>query len=243
MYDYIDSISQLLREPFMNAANSVESFPLLFALLLGLVGALAPCQFSGNVSAITLYGTNSLKKGISWSDTLYYVLGKIVAFSALGLVVVLLGQEFQRQLPLFFEPMRKVLGPVLILIGLYMIGFFAMKWNLQLWKQKHGTTRQRGKWGAFMLGFSFSLGFCPTMFILFFVLLMPLTLSTSYGVIMPSVFAIGTSIPFLFVIFVIWYLGLGGAILKKGREIGFFVQRLAGSFMIFIGIIDILTFW
>ncbi|MGJ9383606.1 urease accessory protein UreH domain-containing protein [Salipaludibacillus sp. CF4.18] len=243
MYDYIDSISQFLREPFMNAANSVESLPLLFALLLGLVGALAPCQFSGNVSAITLYGTNSLKKGISWSDTLFYVLGKIVAFSALGLVVVLLGQEFQRQLPLFFEPMRKVLGPVLILIGLYMIGFFAMKWNVQLWKPKHGTTRQRGKWGAFMLGFSFSLGFCPTMFILFFVLLMPLTLTTSYGVVMPSVFAIGTSIPFLFVIFVIWYLGLGGAILKKGRKIGFFVQRLAGSFMIFIGIIDILTFW
>lgn len=243
MFEYIESISQFLREPFMNAANSVESFPLLFALLLGLVGALAPCQFSGNISAITLYGTNSLKKGISWSDTLFYVLGKVVAFSALGLIVVLLGQEFQRQLPVFFEPMRKVLGPVLILIGLYMLGFFALRWNIQLWKQKQGTSRERGKWGAFMLGFSFSLGFCPTMFILFFVLLMPLTLSTSYGVVMPSVFAVGTSIPFLLFIFVIWYLELGGSILKKGRRIGLFVQRLAGIFMIFIGVIDMMTFW
>lgn len=243
MYEYIDAISQFLREPFMNAANSMESIPLLFALLLGLVGALAPCQFSGNISAITLYGTNSLKDGISWSDTIFYVLGKIVAFSAIGLIVFLLGQEFQKQLPLFFGPMRKILGPVLILIGIYMLGFFTMRWNLQLWKPAKDSSKRNGKWGAFMLGFSFSLGFCPTMFILFFVLLMPLTLATGYGAVLPSVFAIGTSIPFLFVIFVIWYLGLSGKIMKKGRKIGLYVQRTAGVFMIFIGMMDILTFW
>ncbi|PYZ94077.1 cytochrome C biosynthesis protein [Salipaludibacillus keqinensis] len=242
MFEYVEAVSQFLREPFMNAANSVESIPLLFAFLLGLVGALAPCQFSGNISAITLYGTNSLKKGISWTDTVFYVLGKVVAFSSLGFIVFLLGQEFQRQLPLFFEPMRKVLGPILIIIGIYMLGLFSMRWNLHLWKPAKKNTR-RGKWGAFMLGFSFSLGFCPTMFILFFVLLMPLTLATGYGAVLPSVFAIGTSVPFLFVIFVIWYLGLGGKVMKKGRRLGLYVQRTAGIFMIFLGIMDILTFW
>jgi len=150
MYEYIDAISQFLREPFMNAANSMESIPLLFALLLGLVGALAPCQFSGNISAITLYGTNSLKDGISWSDTVFYVLGKIVAFSGLGLIVFLLGQEFQQQLPIFFEPMRKILGPILIFIGIYMLGFFTMRWNIQLWKPANASKR-KGIWGAFML--------------------------------------------------------------------------------------------
>ncbi|WP_416149151.1 sulfite exporter TauE/SafE family protein [Salipaludibacillus sp. HK11] len=242
MFEYIEAISQVLRDPFMNAANSVESIPLLFALLLGVVGALAPCQFSGNISAITLYGTNSLKDGISWSDTIFYVLGKIVAFSGLGLIVYFFGQEFQRQLPIFFEPMRKILGPILILIGIYMLGFFSMRWNIRLWKPAKGEKR-KGKWGAFMLGFSFSLGFCPTMFILFFVLLMPITISTGYGFVLPGLFAIGTSVPFLFVIFVIWYLGLSGQIVKKGRKIGLYVQRTAGVFMILIGIIDILTFW
>ncbi|UTR09193.1 sulfite exporter TauE/SafE family protein [Evansella sp. LMS18] len=245
MFQYVDQISSMLREPFMHAANSMESIPIVFALMLGVVGALAPCQFSGNVSAITLYGTNSINRGISWSDTVYYVIGKIVAFSGLGLIVYLLGQEFQQQLPLFFEPMRKVLGPVLILIGLYMLGLFRWNWSLNLWKQSafEKGEKRRGKWGAFMLGFSFSLGFCPTMFLLFFILLMPITLSTAYGAVMPSLFAIGTSLPFLAVIFIIWYLGLSGKVIKKGKRIGLIVQRTAGSFMIVLGVLDILTFW
>ncbi|MDG5786359.1 sulfite exporter TauE/SafE family protein [Evansella sp. AB-P1] len=242
MFQYIEQISYFFREPFMNAANSVESVPILFALLLGVVGALAPCQFSGNISAITLYGTNSLKKGVSWSDTIFYVLGKIVAFSGLGLIVFLLGQEIQQQLPYLFEPMRKILGPLLIIIGVFMLGLFQMRWNFNLWKSTSKENRH-GKWGAFMLGFSFSLGFCPTMFLLFFMLLMPMTLSTAYGAVLPPLFAIGTSVPFLIVIFIIWYLGLGGKVLKKGRKVGLIVQRVAGSFMILIGIFDILTFW
>ncbi len=226
----------------MNAAQSVETMPILFAFLLGLVGALAPCQFSGNISAITLYGTNSLNKGISWSDTFFYVIGKVTAFSGLGLIVFLLGQEFQQQLPLFFEPMRKILGPILIIIGVYMLGLFKMRWTLNLWN-KQNNRKRKGKWGAFMLGFSFSLGFCPTMFILFFVLLMPMTLTTAYGAVLPSLFAIGTSIPFLAVIMIIWYLGLSGKVMKKGRKIGLIVQRTAGTIMIMIGILDIVTFW
>ncbi|WP_096188177.1 urease accessory protein UreH domain-containing protein [Evansella halocellulosilytica] len=242
MFHYVEQISQFLREPFMNAAQSVETMPILFAFLLGLVGALAPCQFSGNISAITLYGTNSLNKGISWSDTFFYVIGKVTAFSGLGLIVFLLGQEFQQQLPLFFEPMRKILGPILIIIGVYMLGLFKMRWTLNLWN-KQNNRKRKGKWGAFMLGFSFSLGFCPTMFILFFVLLMPMTLTTAYGAVLPSLFAIGTSIPFLAVIMIIWYLGLSGKVMKKGRKIGLIVQRTAGTIMIMIGILDIVTFW
>ncbi|MBU9714797.1 sulfite exporter TauE/SafE family protein [Evansella tamaricis] len=242
MYQYIDQISNFLREPFMNAASSVESIPILFALLLGVVGALAPCQFSSNVSAITLYGTNSLNKGISWSDTIFFILGKVMAFSGLGLIVFLLGQEFQQQLPIFFEYFRKLLGPILIIIGIYMLGFFTMRWTIRLWK-KSEDKQQQGKWGAFMLGFSFSLGFCPTMFLLFFILLMPMTLSTAYGAVLPSLFAIGTAIPFLLTIVIIWYLGLGGKMMKKGRKLGLTIQKIAGSLMIIIGILDIMTFW
>ncbi|MCR6097044.1 sulfite exporter TauE/SafE family protein [Salipaludibacillus agaradhaerens] len=242
MFEIVESISHFLRDPFMNVATRVESIPILFALLLGLVGALAPCQFSGNVSAITLYGTNSLKQGIAWRETLFFILGKITAFSGLGLVIYLLGQEFQQQLPLLFEPMRKLIGPLLIFIGVYMLGLFKMTWHLRLWKPVE-KTKGKGHWGAFMLGFSFSLGFCPTMAILYFSLLIPLTLTTAYGVFLPPLFALGTSIPLLIVIFIIWYLGFGGMILKKGRRLGLYVQRTAGILIILIGIMDVLTFW
>ncbi|WP_096440220.1 sulfite exporter TauE/SafE family protein [Alteribacter populi] len=243
MFELVEAVSAFFREPFMNAANQVESIPVLFALLLGLVGALAPCQFSGNLSAITLYGSKSLNQGVSWSDALFYTLGKIVAFTAIGSIVWMVGQEFQQQLTVYFPWIRRALGPMLIVIGLYMLGLFTLRWTLKLWKRSsQDTSKRTGKWGAFMLGFSFSLGFCPTMFLLFFMLLMPLTFTTGYGGVLPAVFAVGTAVPFLIVILVIWYLGAGG-VMKKGRRLGLFVQRTAGVLMIVIGVLDIATFW
>ncbi|PTL37958.1 sulfite exporter TauE/SafE family protein [Alkalicoccus saliphilus] len=245
-YQLVEQLSSFFREPFMNAASSMEGIPVLFALMLGIVGAAAPCQFSGNASAITLYGSKSLQTRISWSNTFFYTLGKITAFTALGSIVWIIGQEFQRELTPYFPWMRRILGPLLILIGLYMLGLFSMQWTIRLWKKhkkQNPEDRKSGNWGAFMLGFSFSLAFCPTMFILFFILLMPATFTTSYGIVLPGVFAIGTSIPFLAVIFLIWYFGAGGLILKKGRKLGRVVQQFAGGIMIFIGVVDILTFW
>lgn len=240
MYQFFQQISHFFSEPFMNAAYGTEHIPILSALLLGIVGALAPCQFTGNLSAITLFGNHSLQRKAAWSETFLFILGKIVAFSSLGLVVWILGTEFQQSLITYFPWIRKLLGPMLIIIGLYLLGLFTMRWTLTLWKSK---PEKRGKIGSFLLGLSFSLGFCPTMFILFFIVLMPMALAVPYGVIMPSIFAVGTSIPLIFAVFLIWYFGLSGAFMKKGRKIGLIVQRIAGTIIIFIGIIDTITYW
>ncbi|QKS72676.1 sulfite exporter TauE/SafE family protein [Paenalkalicoccus suaedae] len=241
MFDYVERISAILREPFMNAALAFESTPIVFAFVLGIVGALAPCQFSGNLSAITLYGSRSLREGISWPETFFYTLGKIVAFTGLGALVWLIGQEFQRELTPYFPWLRRIVGPTLIIMGLYMIGAFRLTQTVSLWRQR--TERIKGKGGAFMLGFSFSLAFCPTMFILFFGLLMPLTFTSSVGGALPAVFAVGTALPFLFIIGSIWFLGAGSALVKKGRRVGRYVQYVAGAVLIVIGVLDIVTFW
>ncbi|PRO64661.1 sulfite exporter TauE/SafE family protein [Alkalicoccus urumqiensis] len=239
MFETIDAWSQVIRDPFMNAARQAESLPLLFAFLLGIVGALAPCQLSGNISAMTLYGSSSLKKGISWRETGWYTVGKIAAFSLLGTIVVFLGQEFQRQLPLFFQPMRQFLGPLLIFIGIFLLGWLRIPDFLPALKLK----KRPGSVGAFLLGFTFSLGFCPTMFILFFTLLMPQAVASPAGFIMPPLFALGTSLPLVLLIFIMWYLDLGRAAVKKSRAVGLFVQKAAGVVLIALGIMDMLTFW
>ncbi|OFD81342.1 hypothetical protein BWGOE8_18160 [Bacillus mycoides] len=40
--------------PLMDVANATKSIPLLFAFLLGIVGTLASCQLTGNISAWTI---------------------------------------------------------------------------------------------------------------------------------------------------------------------------------------------
>lgn len=240
MYQLLQQISHFFSEPFMSAAYGTEHIPILSALLLGIVGAMAPCQFTGNLSAITLFGNHSLQKRAAWGETFAFIFGKIVAFSSLGLIVWILGTEFQQSLIAYFPWIRKLLGPLLIVIGLYLVGLFTMRWTISLWKSK---SEKRGKVGSFLLGLSFSLGFCPTMFILFFIVLMPMAVAVPYGAVIPSVFAIGTSIPLIFSVFLIWYFGLSGAFMKKGKKIGFIVQRTAGIIIILIGILDTITYW
>ncbi|MEH7378923.1 sulfite exporter TauE/SafE family protein [Bacillus sp. JJ1533] len=242
MYQILSEISNFLSTPFRNMFYSVEGLPVLAAFLLGLVGALVPCQFTGNLGAIMVYGNRSVQKRLAWTEVFFFILGKIVVFSGLGLLVWLLGQEFKANLTLLFPWVRKQVGPILIIIGIYLAGYFKMSWTISLGKIPDRFFK-KGKLGAFLMGFSFSLGFCPTMFVLFFVTLMPIVLSTSYGAVLPSIFAIGTSIPLILAIFLIWYFELGSIFMKKGRKVGATVQKTVGWIMIVLGVFDTLTYW
>jgi len=224
--------------PLMDVANATESIPLLFAFLLGIVGTLAPCQLTGNISAITLYGNQSLQKGYTWKHILLFILGKVIAFTTLGLLVWVLGTEIQQILTLYFPWLRKLIGPLLILMGLILSGiikgrnFFSIK-----------LIRKQTEVSSFLLGFFFSLAFCPTMFVLFFGTLIPLSLSSNYGYLFPTFFSIGTALPIVVLMSIISYLGLNGTLLKKSRKIGKSIQRIAGVLLILIVLYDTALYW
>jgi cytochrome c-type biogenesis protein len=184
----------------------------------------------------------SFQEKIVWSDVIFFTLGKVAAFSLLGGLVWILGREIQENLITYFPWIRKIMGPLLIIVGLYMLGLIKLKGTIILFKGSK-EYKQDIPFGSFMLGFSFSLAFCPTMFILFFVTLMPLVLSSSYGFILPSIFALGTALPLILFIFIIWYLGGGGLLMKKGRKFGVLIQRLSGIIMLLLGIMDTITYW
>ncbi|WP_255291225.1 urease accessory protein UreH domain-containing protein [Bacillus wiedmannii] len=238
MFSTISEWSYQLMSPLMDVANATKSIPLLFAFLLGIVGTLAPCQLTGNISAITLYGNQSLQKGHAWKHILLFILGKIIAFTTLGLFVWFLGKEIQQILTLYFPWLRKIIGPLLILMGLMLAGiikgrnFFPIKF-----------IRKQNEVGSCLLGFFFSLAFCPTMFVLFFGTLIPLSFSYNYGYLFPTFFSIGTALPIVVLIFIIFYLGLNGALLKKSRKIGKIIQLITGVLLILIGLYDTTFYW
>lgn len=242
MYQILSEISNFFSGPFFTLVNQTEKIPLLASFLLGLVGALAPCQLTGNLGAITYFGNRSLQTKSQWIEIAYFILGKIVVFTLLGLAFWLVGQSFQQVLPGFFSWFRKLMGPLFILIGLSLIGLFAFNWVNRLTSVLPQWTGS-GKTGSFLMGVSISIAFCPTMFSLFFFTLMPIVLSTSYGAVLPSVFAIGTSLPLIIFAAIISYIGLNGSLMKKGRRFGMAVQKTAGYILILAGIMDTFTYW
>ena len=92
MYEFFTQVSNLFAQPFMNFARSLEGIPVLFALMLGMVGALAPCQFTANLGAVMVYGNKSVQKQIAWTEVIFFTLGKVVVFSMFGLIVWQIGR-------------------------------------------------------------------------------------------------------------------------------------------------------
>lgn len=241
MYTYINQFSNFLMQPFMNLYYSFEDFTILAAFILGVVGSLAPCQLTANTSALMIYGNHSAKKGVAWDQLFLFLLGKIVVFSSLGLLAWLAGQEMEQQLTMLFPWARKLIGPLLIIVGLVLAD--AVKIRRFITIGKIPERFMKGRMGSFLMGISFSLGFCPTMFVLFFVTLMPMTLSAPYGFILPSIFAFGTTVPIFLVIFMIWYLELDKRMIRKSRKTGLIVQKITGIILIIIGIADMMIYF
>ncbi|OLN22455.1 cytochrome C biosynthesis protein [Domibacillus antri] len=240
MYSFINDFSSAVMQPFLNLYHQMEHISIVAALILGFVGALVPCQLTANGSALMIYGNRSLRKGVAWPHIFLFLLGKMASFSILGLIVWMVGSQVEQTLTLFFPWFRKAMGPLMILVGLFLLG--VIKWRKGFTLGEIPSKLFKGKMGSFLMGVSFSLAFCPTMFVLFFVTLIPLTLSESYGFILPSVFAVGTTIPLLVIIFIIWFLEIDKTIMAKSKKVGNVIQKLAGVFLILIGIMDTIIY-
>ncbi|SEM15311.1 Cytochrome c biogenesis protein CcdA [Paenisporosarcina quisquiliarum] len=242
MYSLMAKFSQTISEPVTVFLHSFEHSPIIVALLLGLIGAVAPCQLTGNMSAVTFYGNRTVQMKNNWGEIVAFITGKVVVFSLIGLLAWIFGQSFESKMTEYFPLLRKVIGPLLMITGLVLLGIFKLRFLNRL-TMNIPLALKEGKWGSFMLGASFSLAFCPTMFVLFFVWLMPTVVSTSYGFLLPAFFGIATSIPLILLFVLIWFFDAKKIIMKRSMKMGRMIQRIAGVVLVIIGLFDTITYW
>lgn len=219
--------------------------PLLSALLLGLLGALSPCQLTTNAAAIAFVSRHVAQGRVMMAATAYLA-GKATVYTVLGAILIFVGWRAAiDSLPLIVFA-RKLFGPSLILAGIVLVGLvrvrFSMGDRLSRWVQ--GRTPGEGVRGAFFLGGAFALVFCPTLFLLFFTLLVPLAIVSRGGLLFPSVFAIGTTLPVIVfaVVAAVTTARLTDS-LKRARIWGTLVQRAAGLAFVGFGIREIIYYW
>ncbi len=245
MYQFFSEISSWLSGPFANTAQS-SNIALIAALFFGFAGSVAPCQLTANLGSITYFGNKYMYQRLAGLEFLLYLFGKMLVFSLFGLLFWIFGQSISTNSIPVFVYARKIVGPLLIIIGLYFLGVIKLRGTFGFrisTALRNIADRAGGKKGAFLLGAAFSLGFCPTMVLLFFGLVMPLALQSSYGFILPSVFAVGTAFPLLLFFAIMIGFGLDQAAIKKVRVWGRWVHKLSGVFLIVLGISDTLTYW
>ncbi len=178
--------------------------PALAAFVLGLMTAISPCPLATNISA-TAYIAKSFTstKRVLLSGFLY-TSGRMFSYTILGIIIYLGAGKFQ--IAKFFQGNgENIIGPVLIIIGMMMLGIlklhFLSKWNLT--ERISGKFKDRGLLGSFLLGMIFAFAFCPYSGALFFVMLIPMAITSYEGLILIPVFSAGTGLPVIFFAFVI----------------------------------------
>ena len=185
-----------------------SSLPVVTALILGILTAVSPCPLATNLTAVAYIGREIDNRRKVFYLGLLYTLGRAVAYSALGAVLIFIirkGEDAFGIQDAISTIGEWVLGPALVLIGLFMLfGHLLHLPKFGFSGQASGSWTQ-GALGAFILGVLFAMAFCPTSGMLYFGMLIPMSAVESGGYALPVVYAIATSLPVLVAAWIIAY--------------------------------------
>lgn len=245
-YVFISQLSAAVQGP-IGSLSGDTGIPFLSAFLLGIVGSVAPCQLSANLATLSYVSRHGRRPQATALTIGAYLAGKIIVYSAIGLAVLLLGRTVVSTASVpFFAVTRKAMGPALLLSGLLMAGVIRLPFSLgdELSQRLARRGRNGGASGAFLLGMGFSLAFCPTLFVLFFVLLMPMSIGAAGGFIFPGFFAVGTALPLL-ILGPLISLGTMGSkgLAGQARKVDKVLRMVMGAVFILVGINEIINYW
>ncbi len=208
------------------------------AFWLGILTSISPCPLATNIAAISFIGRRAEGAVKATLSGLAYSLGRALAYMALGAVVVLGLLSVPGVSNFLQRYMNKLLGPLLILVGMYLLGLLGFTLATSVGSQ---SLRERaaggGIWGAGFLGILFALSLCPVSAALFFGSLIPLAVAQESKVMLPMLYGIGTGLP---VVAVAALLSLGertlGRILHKLDAVQRWAQLATGAVFILVGI-------
>jgi len=172
-----------------------SQFPIISAFVLGLMTALSPCPLATNITAIAYIGKDiENKRRVFWNGFIY-TLGRAISYTLIGLIFFFGISQFN--VSSFFQTWgEKILGPLLILFGLMMLGVLKLAFgNMNNVIEKITENKKLNFWTVLVIGILFALAFCPYSGVLYFGILIPMTVTSVKGLYLPIVFAFATGLP------------------------------------------------
>jgi cytochrome c biogenesis protein CcdA len=211
--------------------------PVLTAMILGLMTAISPCPLATNITAIGYISRNLENRRAVFVNGLLYTLGRVISYTVLG-VVIFLGAETFDVSRLFQGWGERLLGPLLILIGVFMLDLIPLRFSLlDRFTSAAGERSGSGSFGALLLGMIFALAFCPYSGVLYFVMLIPMSVAGADGLYLPAVFAVATGLPVIVAAWLIAFTVSGvGAFYKRLRSFERWFRRVVAVIFILTGI-------
>lgn len=229
---------------FLTDLLDSNSMPWLTAILLGLMTSISPCPLVTNITAIGFISKDIDNRNRVFLNGLFYTLGRVITYTLIAFLIYLGADQF-RFSGFFQKYGEKIIGPLLILIGIVMLDLLSIR--IPGWGGLASVMEKKKSWryiDAVLLGMVFALAFCPYSGVLFFGMLIPMTVASASGLYLPVLFAIATGIMVILFAWLLAYTvsGIGGIYNKiKVFELRF--RRIIALLFIMAGVYYIIRFF
>jgi cytochrome c biogenesis protein CcdA len=220
-----------------------SNFPLLTAFILGLMTTVSPCPLAMNITATAYLSKDIANKRRVFLNGVLYTIGRMFGYTAVATIIVFGANIFH--VARWFQSVDGIwIGIALIVLGVLML--VIQKFNISFvykWTSRIGERNiKRNYLNATLLGIVFSLVFCPYSAMLFFGGLIPITITSTSGLLLPPVFAIATGLP---VVIVAWLLAYSvanvGKFYNRMKSFEKWFMRIVAAVFIVAGIYYIIV--
>jgi len=222
-----------------------NNVPLLSALILGIMTAISPCPLATNITAIGFISKEIEERKRIFYNGLWYTLGRAISYTFIALILYFGASTFH--IARFLQSNgEKFLGPLLIIIGLFMLDIIKINFPSfnSLTERFEKKNKKNNWWSALLLGMVFALAFCPYSGALYFGMLIPLTISSLSGLVLPVIFAIATGLPVIIVAYLLAFsLSSLGNFYKNVKIFEKWFRRIVAIVFILVGIYYVYMFF
>lgn len=227
---------------FLQTLVDNSQFPIFTAFVLGLMTAISPCPLATNITAIGYISKDIDNKTKIFVNGLLYTLGRVISYSILGIVLIAIlkqGASIYRVQKAISEYGEMFIGPFLIVVGVLMLD--VIKLNISSSGRFSAKAEKKAAggsvWSVLLLGIIFALAFCPYSGVLYFGGLIPLSVTSQMGYLLPLVFAFATGLP---VVIVAWILAFSvsgiGTFYNRIKTFEKWFRRVVALIFILVGI-------
>jgi len=213
------------------------------AFWLGILTSISPCPMATNIAAISFIAKRLGHRRLVVFSGLLYTAGRVFTYIVLAVLLIAGALSIPRVSNLLQNYMNKLLGPILILVGMYLLELIKIGLpGLNLAEKMQGRGQSGGIWTAALLGAVFAMSFCPVSAALFLGSLIPLSIKHGSRLLLPSLYGIGTGLPVvLFAALIAFSAQSLGQAFKKLTQFELWARRITGAIFILVGIYLSLT--
>lgn len=229
---------------YLQELLSRTEVPIFYALILGLLTAVSPCQFARNITAIGYISRDLQNPAKVFINGLFYTLGNAAGYVILGVILYFGASKFNVSRALIASG-NIVMGIILLSGGILMLDIIKIRFpeGGRLMKMIQERRFRGNKTDSAILGFILSLSFCPYNAALFFGMLIPMTIASAKGLYLPLLYSVTTGLPVAIVAFILAFGVSGiGSFYNKVKIFQVWFNRIVAAIFIITGIYFIFLF-